>query len=508
MPSALHAFYALLLLAGLYLASRYSFLLFHGLAELFSVVIGCGMFLIAWNAREFVRNDYVLLLGIGYLHVAGLDLLHTLAYKGMGVFPGYGADLPTQLWLAARYLEAATLLAAPLFLERKLDARWALAVYLTVTVLLLLAIFPEGGVFPVCYVEGEGLTSFKRNSEYVIAGLLLASLALLYRRRRAFEPDVLRLIGVAIGITVLAELAFTAYVGVYDLSNLIGHYLKLISFYLIYRAVIETGLRRPYSLLFRDLARREASLRAAHEALQRSQRQLVQAEKASALGTLVAGVAHELNNPITAMLHYTDYLKAVASAQAAERPVLEKIDRQARRCADIVQGLLTFSHVDQEEGSVPPVNLRAVVEAAVGLVRHRIEDEGVRLVLALDPDPPPLRMRANHLQQVLLNLLLNALDAVREVAEKEVHLTIAEPDGRVRISVSDTGPGIEEQNLDRVFDPFFSTKPVGEGTGLGLSVSRSIVEGYGGTLTVANRPRSGTRFVITLPTEQLGGGRA
>ena len=118
-----------LTLVGLYGASLYNYNLFHSLAELFSVIIVATLFVVAWNSRQIIDNNYLLFLGIGYLFVGGFDLLHTLAYKGMGVFPGRGANLATQLWIGARYCEAATLLLAPLFLKRRLNPHLALGTF-------------------------------------------------------------------------------------------------------------------------------------------------------------------------------------------------------------------------------------------------------------------------------------------------------------------------------------------------------------------------------------------
>jgi len=116
--------YGMFIMAGLTVASGYNYLLFHGLAEIFSIVIACGIFMLAWNTRRFQDNAYLVLLGIAYLFIGGFDLLHTLAYKGMGVFVEAGANLPTQLWIAARYLESISLLAAPFFCRRRIDRCW------------------------------------------------------------------------------------------------------------------------------------------------------------------------------------------------------------------------------------------------------------------------------------------------------------------------------------------------------------------------------------------------
>jgi PAS domain S-box-containing protein len=191
--------------------------------------------------------------------VAGVDFLHTLAYKNMGVFPGAGANLPTQLWVVARYLHASSLLLAPFLLNRRLRPAYLFASYLAVTCLLLAAVF--GGFFPDCFREEQGLTPFKIGSEYLICFFLAGSWLLLRRQQQAFDRDVLRLLSLSLAAFVLTELAFTLYTDVFGLSNMAGHLFKVAGFYLLYRAVIETGLTRPYDLLFRELKQSEERYR-------------------------------------------------------------------------------------------------------------------------------------------------------------------------------------------------------------------------------------------------------
>ncbi len=254
-------------LLGLILALNYSFLLFHSLAEGFSIVIACGIFMLAWNTRRFLENNYLLFAGIAYLFIGGLDLVHTLSYKGMGVLHGYNANTSAQLWIAARYLESLSLGLAPLWVDRKLSAKPVFGVFAAIFTILLAAIF-YGGIFPDCFIEGTGLTPFKIISEYIISLILMAGLAFLFIKRRFFERAVLRLLILSIILTIASEIAFTFYVSVYGLSNQIGHYLKITSFFLIYKAIIHTGLVRPYDLLFRDLKQSRERLQAAHDQLE------------------------------------------------------------------------------------------------------------------------------------------------------------------------------------------------------------------------------------------------
>ncbi|MDD3619487.1 MAG: MASE3 domain-containing protein [Desulfobulbaceae bacterium] len=248
-----------LVLAGLYLTTLYDFLLFHTLAEFFSIVIAFAIFVVAWNTRRIQHNRYFLFLGIAYLFVGLLDLVHTSIYRGMLLFHPDDANSPTQLWIASRYIEGISLLIAPFFFTKQFRPYRVMALYALVSGLIFWAIY--AGFFPVCYVEGEGLTPFKKNSEYVIAAILVGALLTLHAKRTRFEPGIFKLLAAAIILTIFSELAFTFYVGVYDLSNVIGHFFKFVSFYLIYKALIETALREPYEFLFKELKESEKKYR-------------------------------------------------------------------------------------------------------------------------------------------------------------------------------------------------------------------------------------------------------
>ena len=250
-----------LLLLGLYLTSLYSYLLFHSLAEIFSIVIAFSIFILAWNCRNLIDNNYLIFLGIAYLFIGFIDLIHTLAYAGMGVFPGYGANLPTQLWIAARYLESISLLLACFILDKKkIKIDSFLLGYTILLSLLLLSIF-IWKIFPACFIDGSGLTPFKKMSEYIISLILAASLFFLLRKKEKFDSKVLRWLVISILITIASELAFTFYANVYGLSNLVGHIFKIISFYFIYQAIVVTGLTRPHELLFKNLQESENRFR-------------------------------------------------------------------------------------------------------------------------------------------------------------------------------------------------------------------------------------------------------
>lgn len=240
----------------LYLISLYNYLVFHVFAEFFCITVAGGIFMMVWNAQRFIHNTYFIIIAAGYAYVALIDTLHTLSYKGMGVFPGADANLSTQLWIAGRYMQAVTLLAAALLVRKSVNMRAVLLVYFPASAVLMLSIFYWQN-FPISYVEGSGLTLFKKASEFLISALLVVSLYLLFRMRKFFDPGVFRLVSFSIVAAVFAELFFTVYFSVYDSFNRIGHFFKIISYCFLYNAIIVTGLEKPYESLFRNFQRSE-----------------------------------------------------------------------------------------------------------------------------------------------------------------------------------------------------------------------------------------------------------
>ena len=227
--------------------------------------------------------------------------------------------------------------------------------------------------------------------------------------------------------------------------------------------------------------------------------QLVQQEKLAAVGELVSGVAHELNNPLASVMAFAQLLLTEQEGQGKQpnREALDAIHQEAKRAAKIVANLLTFARQHQPERA--PTDLNRVVEDALELRRYSLRSAQVNVAVRLDPAMPPTMADAFQLQQVVLNLLANAEHALSSsTGERLITLSTRQDGDLLTISVADTGPGIAEEHLSRVFNPFFTTKPVGEGTGLGLSISDGIVREHGGRIRVESKAGEGATFVIEL----------
>jgi two-component system NtrC family sensor kinase len=257
-----------------------------------------------------------------------------------------------------------------------------------------------------------------------------------------------------------------------------------------------------------ELAGANARLLATVDRLKATQAQLLQAEKLSAIGQLVAGVAHELNNPLTSVIGYAQLLQQeVRSSVDADTPRvpetlshdLRRIAEESERAAKIVRNLLAFAR--RQSAARAEQDIAEVVTRVVSLRSYEFRLNAIELETAFEPGLPPVLGDGGQLQQALLNLLLNAEQAMRSRNVRRVRVGARRvPDaGAVELFIADTGHGIQEENLRRIFDPFFTTREVGEGTGLGLSICYGIVRDHGGQISVESRVGQGTTFKVLLP---------
>lgn len=231
------------------------------------------------------------------------------------------------------------------------------------------------------------------------------------------------------------------------------------------------------------------------------QKQLIQAEKLATVGTLAGGVAHEINNPLTAVLTNVQMLLAdTAKLDSDSKESLELIEEATKRCRTIVQKLMTYAKKPLEAAAIAEINLLEVVEKAVGFLEYQLIQDNIKVITQAKEKEYPVRANFNEIEQVVTNLLLNARDAIRHVKKNgEIEISLRKTDDWVKLDVKDNGSGIPKEIMPKIFDPFFTTKDVGKGTGLGLSICNSIVEKHNGMITAQSEPGKGSTFTFQLP---------
>ena len=240
-----------------------------------------------------------------------------------------------------------------------------------------------------------------------------------------------------------------------------------------------------------ELKERESSLKSAQQAL-------VQSEKMAAVGTLSAGLAHEVKNPLSAVLGYAQLSMRKLDQPEALKKNLGIIENETRRCNEIISNLMQFSR--QEKGELSRISVNEVIKKSIKIVDHQLSLKNVRIESDLADTIALISGNANQLQQVLMNLMINAQQAIGDEGGTVSLATISTGES-VIITVSDTGPGMDDEVAAKIFEPFFTTKPAGQGTGLGLSVTYGIIQDHGGDISVTRADSGGAKFTITLPLE-------
>jgi two-component system NtrC family sensor kinase len=252
-------------------------------------------------------------------------------------------------------------------------------------------------------------------------------------------------------------------------------------------------LQRKFLIMTEALKEREKSQKV------ESETRLIQSEKQASVGKLAAGVAHEINNPLTAVLTFTHLILRRNDLPDEVRADLETVASQTERVRKIVKSLLDFSR--QSALSPEALDVNALIGESITLLENQALIKGITLSFTGDPNLPLFILDHNQCQSVLINMIINALDATPSGGRIDIQARISSAEGSdgVEIRISDTGSGIAPEHMDKLFDPFFTTKEIGKGTGLGLAVSYGIIQRHGGTITVRSKPGKGTTFTLWLP---------
>jgi signal transduction histidine kinase/CheY-like chemotaxis protein len=452
---------------------------------------------------SFLRSRALLVLASAYLFTALIAVAHMLTFPGLFAPTGLlGAGPQSTAWLYMFWHGGFPLLVIgyALLPDKGRETRQPRRRAGGAVVSGVAAVVAAVGGLTLLATAGQGaLPAIMRGHHYTPAMIIVVSsvwvlslftLVVLWRRRPHSVLDLWLMVVMCAWLFDIA-LAAVLNAGRFDLGFYAGRiYGLLAASFVLGVLLIENGR------LYFELDRQNRSL---ENTVRERTEQLLQSEKVATMGSLLAGVAHELNNPLAVLMGHAQLLQRGAKAPSLVQRA-EKITVAAERCRRIVKNFLSLARQrPPERGGVV---LNQVVQDAVELLAYELRTDNVEVSLDLADDLPTLWADGHQLHQVLVNIVANAHQAMRRrPAPRHMSITTrADPAGqRVHLEITDSGPGIPAEIRAKVFEPFFTTKPPGEGTGLGLSLCRGIVEEHGGAITVESEPGRGTTFTITLP---------
>jgi signal transduction histidine kinase len=502
-PLARYAGYALATAAaciGLWLTSTVSYLFFHSIAEIFIVAVAASVFMVSWSARGYPETQPFVLLGIGYLFVAILEILHALSYQGMNILP-VGQDHATKLWISARGLQAIVTLAFAVLVRVRRTVR-SLVGFLAIggaAAVAILSIF-AWDIFPLCFVEGSGVTAFKKASEYVISALLLAAGVLVLPSGETLSRQERALLAAAFVLNAAGEIVFTHYVSAYGTQNLIGHLLTLGSFGLAYQALFATKVRSRIALVH--------ELQQSTARLEKSERELRAANISK--DRFLSIIAHDLRNPLSGFLSLTEVLAGKFHKLTKERihEMCVLLNDGARQTSGLLESILQWAGAETGRLAAHPSPLplaelcEGIVEQQQGAARRKnIELEcGVAASSVAWAD-------ANMIATVLRNLVVNAVKFTPRGGS--VVVTSARHGAREHIAVADTGLGMSSDDVAKLFRidvRLASPGTEGErGSGIGLILCHELVSLNQGRIKVTSEPGKGSTFTLVLPAAAPAG---
>jgi signal transduction histidine kinase len=478
---------------GLWLASRFSYLLFHSLAEIFSIAVACAVFMISWSSRGYLEAKPFVVLGIGYLCVAILDVFHLLSYQGMGVLTN-DRDDATRLWVAARALQAATTLAFALLARRRaVSPALAFTLIGSATALALLSVF-WWNVFPLCFVEGVGVTPFKKVCEYAISAVFAVSIFFVARNPDTMNAKERWLLCSSFALTILSELVLTLYISAYGYQNLIGHYLKIGAFFLAYQALF-SGKIRGRLVLIDELERAKIRLETNEMELRKAN---LSKDKFFSI------LAHDLRNPIGGLVSISELVvRRFGELEPSKvRDLCQLLHEGALQGAELLECILQWARAQTGRLEVHPssIRIRELCEGIVGLQSAVAAGKEIRLESKV-PDDAAAYADENMVATVLRNLVSNAVKFTPRGGE--IVLSSRKEGDWQLLSVSDTGVGMKPEELDKLFriDMHFSCPGTESerGNGMGLILCKELVELNKGGFSVVSEPMRGSTFSFRLP---------
>lgn len=491
-------FFSIVLLVAL---SRFNYLIFHTIVELLSISLGISLLFFTFTKIKINELTKFEILALSYAFVAIIDLMHTLTYKGIGVFNSITANEPTQFWISARFLESVSILFFTLFFHKKdIEKNIKKLFYFVFFILLVYLIFSILSIlvfdfFPICFIEGYGLTKFKKISEYIIIFILLISLIL----SKNNDDGSFHYYRYAIILTIFSEFCFTLYKDVFGLYNMTGHIFKYLSFILIYGYVMVNIIEIPYS-----------RIKTLNTQLQKEKQELIlaksEAEKANkAKSAFISNINHEINTPLNAISGFS-FILFNELDDSEKKELCQNIFDASQNLYKIFENLITVSEIEIGEYKIEwnNENLKNFIETFVDVYMGDANAKGLYSKYELQDNLDKIiPVPTNVIGIIIANLLGNA---IKFTDKGFVSFSARLEENFLYMNFKDSGNGIDIASYSDLINPFnigeYYLNKTHDGIGLGLSLVNKLVKLMNGKIDFNSKIGEGSEFSIIIDIDK------
>ncbi|NLW23614.1 MAG: hypothetical protein GXY88_10260 [Tissierellia bacterium] len=491
---------------GLVVGSR-NFMLYHIILELSIIIISFIMFLLALHTYYSNKDNRIILLGMSYGFIACLDLLHILTYSGRGEFIYDATNISIQLWIAARLLESLSIIISFALYNKKIGLKKVVFTYLTVTGLLVVSIFYLN-IFPVFYMEGYGPTFFQTISQYIICTILFIGIIyFLIQNYREHKKANIYVVYFLVATTI-SEIFLIKNDHVFSLSALLGHTFRFIFYHLIYMALVQSSSREALSIISEINKALMNGNKSWGIIINKYKPECREGRRLDLKTSSIGTISHEIRTPLNIILGVTQLLPSINKGNGDKVYVLTEkqlniIKKNCYRLIKLSDDIIDMVKIDigHMQLKLGNHNIISIVEDITLAVAEYIKGRNITLVFDTDMEERIVACDRYEIERVMLNLLSNAVKFTGPGGHIKVNINNKED--RVIIWVEDNGIGIPEDMVDEIFDRFkqvdTTLRRKHEGSGIGLSIVKSIVELHGGKVLLESEVGKGSRFIIELP---------